>query len=130
MKTARQARREARQLFRLCVVNGAVDESRARRIVQRMLDADRAGALSVLTYFLRLVRLDRNEHTGQVESASPLPVDVRGRIDAALARRYGRPIDTSYAENPDLIAGVRIKVGSDVYDGSVKGRLDALGERV
>ncbi len=39
MKTAKQAQREARQLFRLCLVNGSLDESRARRVVQRLVDA-------------------------------------------------------------------------------------------
>jgi F0F1-type ATP synthase delta subunit len=35
----------------------------------------------------------------------------------------------SYGSNPALLGGVRITVGSDVYDGSVKGRLTALEER-
>jgi len=130
MKTARQAQREARQLFRLCVVQGSLDESRARRVVQQMLDAGRPGILGVLTRFRRLVRLDRDKYTAEVESAAPMPAEMRASIDAGLASRYGRRIDTSYTENPNLIAGVRIKVGSDVYDGSVKGRLDALEEHV
>jgi F-type H+-transporting ATPase subunit delta len=74
------------------------------------------------------VRLDGDKYTARVESAAPMPVEMRASIDAGLARRYGRRIDTLYAENPNLIAGVRIKVGSDVFDGSVKGRLDALEE--
>ena len=42
---------------------------------------------------------------------------------------YGRGLLMSYADNPALVGGVRITVGSDVYDGSIKGRLTALSER-
>jgi F-type H+-transporting ATPase subunit delta len=129
MKTARQAQREARQLFRLCLVNGSLDEARARRVVQRMLDRARPGGLSVLSRFGRLVRLDRLEHNAEVESAEPLPADLRASIHASLTRLYGQGMTTSFAEDPTLIAGMRIKVGSDVYDGSVKGGLAALESR-
>jgi F-type H+-transporting ATPase subunit delta len=43
-----------------------------------------------------------------------------------LARRYGPGLNVSFWVNPELIGGVRIKVGSDVYDGSVAARLAAL----
>jgi F-type H+-transporting ATPase subunit delta len=129
MKTARQVQREARQLFRLCLVNGSLDEGRARRVVQRMLDRARPGGLSVLSRFGRLVRLDRLEHSAEVESAEPLPADLRAGIHASLTRLYGQGMTMSFLENPTLIAGMRIKVGSDVYDGSVKGGLAALESR-
>ena len=129
MKTARQVQRDARHLFRLCLVNGSVDENRVRQIVDRVIDGGRPGGLAILSRFQRLVRLDRTKHSAVVESATPLPMDVRSTIDAGLAHLYGRGIVSSFAENPALLGGVRIKVGSDVYDGSVKGRLDALETR-
>lgn len=129
MKTKRQAQREAGRLFRLCVVNGSLDEGRVRRVVQRIIDAGRPGTLSVLTIFQRRVRLDRAAHGAKVESATPLPTEVRASIEADLARLYGHGIDTSYVDNPTLLGGVRITVGSDVYDGSIHGRLAALEAR-
>ena len=129
MKTSRQAQREARQLFQLCRVDGVVDENRVRQIVQRMLDGRRAGSLEVLGLFHRLVRLDRARHSADVQSAVPLPADIRASIEGALARRHGPGIITSFTENRDLLGGVRIQVGSDVYDGSVQGGLNALDER-
>ena len=83
----------------------------------------------MLSRFQRLVRLDREAHSARVESASSLPDDVRARIEAGLARMYGSGIATSFAQNPALLGGVRITVGSDVYDGSIQGRLAALEER-
>jgi len=62
MKTSRQTVREARRLFRLCLVDGSLDESLVRGVVQQIIDAGRPGSLSLLTRFQRLVRLDRAAH--------------------------------------------------------------------
>ena len=129
MKSTRQQQREAKRLYRLCLVNGSLDEPRVRRIVDRIIGEERPGSLKVLSRFQRLVRLDREAHSARVESASSLPDDVRARIEAGLARMYVSGIVTSFAQNPALLGGVRITVGSDVYDGSIQGRLAALEER-
>jgi F-type H+-transporting ATPase subunit delta len=126
MKTTRQTKREAKRLFRLCLVNGLVDEGRTRQVVQRMIESKRRGALALLSHFRRLVKLECARHTAEVESAVPVPPDLRASIQAGLARVYGPGIRASFAHNPGLIGGMRIKVGSDVYDGSVRARLAAL----
>ena len=126
MKTTRQTKREAKRLFRLCLVNGLVDEGRTRQVVQRMIESKRRGGLALLSHFRRLVKLEYARHTAEVESAVPVPADLRASIQAGLARAYGPGISASFVHNPELIGGMRIKVGSDVYDGSVRARLAAL----
>ena len=126
MKVTKQARREAKQLFRLCLVNGLLEEKRARQVVQQIVAAKPRGYLATLSYFQRLVELDCARHTAKVESALPLPADLQASVQAGLARVYGPGLTASFAENPALIGGMRIRVGSDVYDGSVQGRLAAL----
>jgi F-type H+-transporting ATPase subunit delta len=130
MRASRKAKRTARQLFRLCVVAGVLDERRVRQVVHRIARSGRRGALEVLSDFRRLVRLDRDRHTALVESAAPLARDLRQHIQADLLRLYGPGLKTSFERNPDLIGGVRIRVGSDVYDDSVRARLAALAERL
>jgi F-type H+-transporting ATPase subunit delta len=129
MQTRKRAARDARTLFRLCLIDGRTDESRVRQVVQQVIAARRAGGLGILSIFQRMVRLDRSRHSAQVISAVPLASDARAGIQAALLKLHGANIATSYADDPALIAGVRITVGSDVYDGSVKGRLAALESR-
>ena len=126
MKTARQIKREAKRLFRLCLVNGLLDEGRTRQVLQRIIGGKRRGGLALLSQFRRLVKIDHARHTAEVESAMPLPPDLRTSIQAGLVRVYGPGISASFAHNPGLIGGMRIKVGSDVYDGSVRARLAAL----
>ncbi len=129
MKTTRQIKREAKRMFHLCLVNGLLDEDRTRQVVQRIIDDKRRGGLVLLAYFQRLVKLDRARHTAKVESATPLATDFRERIEAGLTRIYGPGLRASFVQNRELIGGMRIKVGSDVYDGSVRARLAEL-ERV
>ena len=126
MKATKQARREAKQLFRLCLVNGLLEEKRARQVVQQIIAAKPRGYLATLSYFQRLVELDCARHTAKIESALALPADLQASVQAGLARVYGPGLTASFAENPALIGGMRIRVGSDVYDGSVQGRLVAL----
>jgi len=126
MKRTKQARRDAKQLFRLCLVNGLLDEDRVRQVVQRVSETRNRNRLGVLAEFRRLVKLDSAKHSATVVSATPLPAEMMASIQAELSRVYGAGLDTTFTHNPALIGGMRIKVGSDVYDGSVKSRLDIL----
>ena len=130
MKINRRSRRAARQLFRLCLVDGRPDDDRVRQVASRIAASRRRGALAVLSGFLRLVRLDSHQRRALVESAMPLADDVRRDVQDGLARAYGAGLETAFEQNPRLIGGMRIRVGSDVYDGSVRARLAALEARL
>jgi len=126
MKATKQARRDATRLFRACVVNGMLDETRARRAVQQIVTVKPRGFLGTLSYFRQLVMLDVLRRAAKVESAAPLAAELQAKVQASLAKVYGKGVTASFAQNPALIGGIRIRVGSDVYDGSVRGRLAAL----
>jgi len=128
--TRRKTKRAARQLLRMCLVDGALEPSRVRQVAQRLVISKRRGSLNILSAFQRLVRLDRDRHTAVVESAAALVPEVRANVQAGLARLYGDGLEASFQENPGLIGGMRIKVGSDVYDGSVRAKLAALEARL
>ncbi len=130
MKVTRRTRRSARQLFRLCLVDGRLDEGRVRQVARRIGESKRRGAIAVLSDFQRMVRLDRDQHMASVESATSLADDAREDVRAGLARIYGPGLETTFAENQGLIGGMRIKVGSDVYDGSVRAKLAAIEARL
>lgn len=126
MKVTRKARRTARQLFRLCMVDGQLDAARVRAVAAGVASSKHRGSLAVLTDFQRMVRLTRDRHHAIVESAAALPDDLRAEVQANLTKLYGAALETSFTENPALIAGMRVRVGSDVYDGSVRARLAAI----
>jgi len=126
VKPAGRVKREARRLLHLCVVNGQLDEERVRELVPTVIASHRSGSLAVLTRFQRLLRLERGRHSATIGSAAALPADIRADLEWGLTRQYGQGLAINYELDPDLIGGLRIQVGSDVYDGSVKGRLAAL----
>ena len=121
-----QAKRAAKQLFRLCRAQDVLDENRVRQVVQHVAKAGYRNSRAILAHFLRLVKLDRVQNTANIESAAPLPTDVQSGVEARLARQYGPAIATTFVERPSLIGGMRIQVGFDVYDGSVLAGLRAL----
>jgi len=126
MIISKKANREAKQLFRLCLVDGLLDENRVRQVAQYGLAAGYRDTPAVLARFVRLVKLDREQHTAKVESANTLPPELRARIKADLERHYGEGLTTNFIQRPELIGGMRIQVGSDLYDGSVLAGLKAL----
>ena len=128
MRITKQARREAKQLFRAATVNGVLDDTRARKVVQLLLEKKPRGYLAVLTHFQRLLQLDIERRSARIESAQPLSAEHQATVKQNLARVYGQGLTYSFSENQALIGGLRIKVGSDVYDGTVRGRLDRLQE--
>jgi len=128
MKISKQVRRDSKQLFRACLANGLLDESRARQALKRVLEVKPRGYLAILAHFERLLKLEIARRTARVESAEPLSSDLQSNVQAGLTRVYGPGLNISFAQNPALIGGMRIKVGSDVYDGSVQARLAALQE--
>ena len=130
MKPSRRRARVARQLYRLCLVQGVLDDARVHVVVDGVIRAGRRGGVDILSGFRRLVRLDRQRHAALVVSAAPLPDDLRADVAARVERLYGRDIETSFSDDPALIGGMRLTVGSDVYDGSVRARLAAIAARL
>ena len=128
MRITKQARHEARQLFQSCQAGGLLDDNRVRQAVRLVGERNPRGYAAVLSQFLRLVKLDIARHTAIVESAAALSPQFQAQVQADLARRYGGGLIFSFTQNPALLGGVRVQVGGDVYDGSVRARLAALGD--
>ena len=128
MKISKQARRDAKQLFNTCRVGGLLDEPRVRKVVSAVIEQKPRGYVGILSHFQRLVKLDIERRRARVESAVPANDALMQSVKANLAQRYGGGMDVEFAVNPALIGGLRVKVGSDVFDGTVKARLAALEE--
>ncbi|MFZ1008734.1 MAG: F0F1 ATP synthase subunit delta [Candidatus Sulfotelmatobacter sp.] len=126
MKTTKQIEREAKYLLRLCLVGGNLDESRVRLVAQTILESKRRGYLSLLGRFKRLLEHEYARRRAVIESAVALPTVLRTRVQTGLTAVYGPGLTWFFTGNPTLIGGIRITVGSDVYDGSVRSGLAAL----
>ena len=101
-------------------------KAKVRQVVQQVIAAKPRGYFAILSHFQRLVKLDLDRRTARVESPVPLAEPQQASIQANLTRRYGEGLIFAFTQNPGLIGGLRVQVGSDVFDGSVQARLAEL----
>ena len=125
--TVKQIAQHAKKLFRLCLVSGRLDADRAHRVVQMVVAERRSGSLRLLRQFRRLLKVHQEQRTARVESAVPATPDMERSVRHRIESLYGAGISTVFAHNPQLIGGMRIQVGCDVFDGSILNGLTALG---
>jgi F-type H+-transporting ATPase subunit delta len=127
MKISKEARHVARSLYRDSLTDGRLDENKVRTITAGLVAAKPRELIAILKTYERLVRLEIERNTARVESAAALDGALQQQITAQLQQIYRRPIAAEFGVNPELIGGVRVRVGSDVWDGSVANRLRELG---
>lgn len=124
--TSRESKKSARSLFRGCFTDGVLDSGRVRAVVDGLAEQKPRGFLGIMHAFSRFVRLELQRRHAVIESAAPLSEAEFNEVRSEISRTHGN--DLTFASNvrPDLIGGLRIRVGSDVWDGSVRARLEAL----
>src|SRR5687768_15449097 len=102
MKTVKQVKREARHLFRLCLVDGSLDENRVRQVIKGVLTSKRRGYLALENQFERLVRLERMRQSAEVRSETTSPAEVRTNVEDNWIRMRGPGLNISFTERPAL----------------------------
>jgi len=131
MKNSKDTARAARQFFRACYdAGGRMHPTRARRIVKLLGEKKPRHYMDIIHAFQRLMRLEIEKRTARVESVTPLSREMGERLRVDLQKKYGADLALEFHHNPDLIGGMRVKVGSHVWDGSVRAKLQALGDRL
>jgi F-type H+-transporting ATPase subunit delta len=126
MKISKVAATNARRLFGICQTGGRLDDAKLRTAIKSLVETKPRDYVGILSGLQRLTRLDLERRKVLVESAVELDEATRQRVVAGLAKQYGPDLVATYQTNPALIGGLRIRVGNDVFDGSVQGRLTRL----
>lgn len=125
MKLSREARRQSKELFDLSIVDGRLDENRLRTIATEIVEKKPRHHVQMLKFITRLTRLEVARHHAVVESATQLSDEKRTEISSNLATKFGK-ITAEFRHSPSLIGGLRVKLGSNVWDGSIQSRLETL----
>jgi F-type H+-transporting ATPase subunit delta len=126
MKLSKEARKLSEQLFRGSFTGARLDAEKVRSVTDFVIRTRPRQHVGVLKEFARLIRLELAKHHAVIESASPLEAAEKSAVTATIRAKYGADVTTDFKTNPDLIGGLRIQVGSDVVDASVRSRLDRL----
>ena len=117
------------------VVGRLADQLKLARITRNFLfvlvDHRRMAALTEIVHSFELTVDERLGFArAEVTSAADLSETLRTSLSAQLERLTGRRIRARYEVDPALIGGVVARIGSTVYDGSVRGQLDSLERRL
>jgi F-type H+-transporting ATPase subunit delta len=126
MKISKVAATTARRLFGLCQTGGRLDDAKLRTVITRLVESKPRDYAAILAALHKLTRLELERRKVTVESAVTLDEATRQRVMAGLAKQYGPDLVAQYEVNSALLGGLRIRVGNDVFDGSVQGRLTRL----
>jgi F-type H+-transporting ATPase subunit delta len=126
MKLSKEARKAAKVLFAGSFSDGKLDEAKVRTVVKEIASKKPRHYLEILEGYQRYVRLELSKRRATIESANDLERSTRDKLRRALKAKYGDDLTTEFKVTPELIGGLRIKIGSDVWDNSVQARLARL----
>ncbi len=130
MKVSKETRRFAREFLRASFTDGQLDKGRVSAVVQSLITKKPRNYIKVLEDYKRLLRIEVEKRHAHIESASDLDGDTKSKIVSGLKKKYGNDLTTEITVNPELLGGVRVRVGSDVWDGSVRNRLQRLQQQL
>ena len=130
MRADKKTKSLAKQLFKLSVVNGAVSAEQVAGVLGYIEKAAPRHPLALLKLYHRAIATELARSRALVEHAGPVTAASLQAIEAAMTRKYARPVTAVAQPNARLLAGLRVRVGSDVYESSVSGQLAALSSAV
>lgn len=130
MKISKEAKRFARELFQLSLASGRLDAARVASLSSQLIVEKPRGYAGILREYTRLVRLELERRHAVIDSALPLDDAHQSSLRGDLASKFGDDLTIEFRTNPALIGGLRIQVGSDVWDGTVSNRLHLLSQQL
>jgi len=102
-----------------------------RNFVAVMIDHRR---ITMLPQAAQEFRAEMNRRLGFVDadvtSARPLGDDERRELEASIGKSVGSSVRATYNTDPGLLGGTMVRIGSTIYDGSVKGQLERIREKL
>ena len=130
MKINKEIRQLSREMLRASFTDGQLDAGRTRSLVDSLIEKKPRNYIDVLKNYKRLLRFELEKRNATIETASEVDPAIRSEIEANLKSRYGDDLATDFHVDPQLLGGMRIRVGSDVWDGSVRNRLERLQQEL
>ncbi len=130
MKINKEIRQLSREMLRASFTDGQIDPGRIASLVDSLIQRKPRNYLEVLKNYRRLLRLELEKRRARIETASELDSATSSELVANLKKKYGSDLTTEFVINPQLLGGMRIRVGSDVWDGTVRSRLERLQQEL
>jgi F-type H+-transporting ATPase subunit delta len=130
VKINKEIRRLSREMLRASFTDGQLDPGRIASVVDSLIARKPRNYIDVLKNYRRLLRVEVEKRRVRIETASEVDREASSKVIENLKKRYGNDLTTEFVVNPQLLGGMRIRVGSDVWDGTVRNRLELLQQQL
>jgi F-type H+-transporting ATPase subunit delta len=130
MKINKEIRQISRAMLRASFTDGQLDRGKIASLIQSLIAKKPSRFIDILQNYKRLLRLEIEKRHATIESASELSPEVSSKVIAKLKQKYGNDLTAEFVVDPTLLGGMRVRVGSDVWDGSVRNRLERLQQQL
>jgi len=126
MKLNKEIRQLSRKMLQASFTDGQLDPGRISSLVDSLVTRKPRNYIDALKNYKRLLRLELEKRHARIDTASEVDPAIRSEIEANLKSKYANDVSTEFHVDPQLLGGMRIRVGNDVWDGSVRNRLERL----
>ena len=130
MKINKEIRQLSREMLRASFTDGQLDPGRIKSLVDSLIAKKPRRYIDVLKNYRRLLRLELEKRQAKIETANEVDSTTSSELVSNLKKKYGNDLTTQFVVNPELLGGMRIRVGSDVWDGTVRNRLERLQQEL
>jgi F-type H+-transporting ATPase subunit delta len=130
MKINKEVRQLGREMLRASFTDGQLDRGKIASLVQSLIAKKPRHYIDILHYYKRLLRFEIEKRHAKIESAMPLAPETATAVVDRLKKKYGADLTSEFAVDPTLLGGVRVRVGSDVWDGTLRNRLQRLEQQL
>lgn len=130
MKINKEIRQLSREMLRASFTDKQLDKGKIAALVQSLVTKKPRHYLDVLQHYKRLLRLEIEKRHARIESAMKLDSETSKKIVDRLKRKYGSDLTVDFEVEPALLGGLRVRVGSDVWDGTLRNRLERLQQQL
>lgn len=130
MKLNKEIRQLSREMLRASFTDAQLDNGKIAALVQSLVTKKPRHYIDVLQHYKRLLRLEIEKRHARIESAVKLDPQASKQIVDRLKRKYGNDLTADFGVDPALLGGLRVRVGSDVWDGTLRNRLERLQQQL
>lgn len=129
MKQNKQLQKTVSKLADLSFQDGRIIESRVIQSIKILKSLPKYEAIEALSDYLKDLKRQQRQYTMYVETTAPLSISQLQRIKKIVEKRHRiTKIETKI--NPEILGGFKLKVGDEIWDESVLGRIGQVKEAI
>ena len=118
----------AKKLLEHSIVNGEVSTAKVKEVVNALTANPPRKLKAILTVYKKYIAREIAQYTATIEHGGPINQQAIDSVKTYLEKVADRTIQVETVENPDLLAGIRVTLGDDVFEDSAAFRLRPLAE--